>query len=181
VFKNEGRIAGASVDHCHSQLIGIPDVPQRARREQGVIYRAIDLGYTCPLCEDFSSIPQCHERLISESPLFAAICPPASRMPGETWICPREDRAHFDKVTDAEIGELTDLLRDVLNRLAEVFDDPDFNLIVNSAPFKTGGLYHWRIEILPRTTRIAGWELGTGIFINTMFPEDAARLLRESR
>lgn len=181
VFKNEGPDAGASVEHCHSQLIAVAEMPESIRNEQGTIYNAIDRGNECPLCELLSSPNDLSRCLVAESPLFAAICPIAPRLPGETWICPRQDRANFDRISDDELGELADLSRDVLNRISRTFSDPDFNLIVRTAPFGTGGLYHWRIEILPRTTRIAGWELGTGIFINTMFPEDAARLLREAR
>ena len=178
VFKNEGPLAGASVDHCHSQLIGIPDVPLSIEHELRAIYNSLDRGYSCPLCEDLSSGTEYRKRLVAESPLFTAVCPAAPRMPGETWICPREHRAHFDKVTDSEIGELDELLRDVLVRIARVFGDPDWNLIVKTAPFKTGGVYHWRIEVLPRTVTLGGWELGTGLVINTMFPEQAAALLR---
>jgi UDPglucose--hexose-1-phosphate uridylyltransferase len=181
VFKNEGRDAGASLDHCHSQLIGIGGVPEFVRREQGLSGNSLKTTLDCALCDDLASGRHRNDRFVAESPNFVSICPVAPRTPGELWICSRTHRTHFSRMIDDELSELADLLRDHLTRIASVFADPDFNLIVKSAPFAGSRPYHWRVEILPRTTRIAGWELGTGIFINTMFPEVAARLLREAR
>lgn len=179
IFKNEGRGAGASVEHCHSQLIGVADIPITTWHEEGPIRGSGQRRDECALCHDLRSGAQLAMRLVAESPRFLAICPVAPRMPGELWICPRKCWQNF-YMADDEIVELTDVLRDLLTRVAAVFGDPDFNMIVKTAPFRTEGASHWRIEILPRTTRIAGWELGTGIFINTLFPEDAARLLRDA-
>jgi UDPglucose--hexose-1-phosphate uridylyltransferase len=94
-------------------------------------------------------------------------------------VWPTRHRPHFDRTADDEVDDLGDLLLNVLGRIDRVFDRPDFNLIVKTGPFTPdGALYHWRIEILPRTTSTAGWEWGTGLLINTMFPERAAELLR---
>jgi UDPglucose--hexose-1-phosphate uridylyltransferase len=172
VFKNEGPRAGASVEHCHSQLIGILFVPALIEVELNAT-----ANEDCAFCRWMDAEiggPRC----VYVKHGFAAICPTTPRFPGETWLLPRAHAPRFEDATDKDLGRLAINLLDLLDLLARAFGDPDYNLIVKSAPFGYAGPYHWRIEILPRTTTPAGWEWGTGLLINTLFPERAAEMLR---
>jgi UDPglucose--hexose-1-phosphate uridylyltransferase len=171
VFKNEGPAAGASVEHCHSQLIGITFVPPQVADE---LRRSAE---TCSTC-DWLAHERHGPRFVFESERFAVVCPIAPRFPGETWIIPKVHAREFETTDEGVLGELANTMRDLLTRIDRAFAGPDFNLIVRSAPFRGDGSFHWRIEVLPRTTTTAGWEWGTGLLINTMFPERAAELLK---
>jgi UDPglucose--hexose-1-phosphate uridylyltransferase len=171
VFKNEGPRAGASVEHCHSQLIGIPFVPTLVAEELAAVN---DLD--CFFCRIASGSPGW--LVVSKTDGFYVFSPFAPRFPGETWVVPTTHAARFEETTDADLSALAPVLLDLLARMARAFADPAFNLLVKSAPFRYEGPYHWRIEILPRTTTPAGWEWGTGLMINTLFPERAAEMLR---
>jgi UDPglucose--hexose-1-phosphate uridylyltransferase len=172
VFKNEGPAAGASVEHCHSQLIGIPFVPPAVEDE----LRRVASG-RCPSCDSNSRLGP---SFVTESEHFLAACPIAPRFPGETWVLLKEHAGAFEMTPDDHLLDLVRILFDVLARMDRGFGHPDYNLIVRSAPFRYEGTWHWRIELLPRVTTTAGWEWGTGLLINTLFPEDAARLLRDA-
>jgi UDPglucose--hexose-1-phosphate uridylyltransferase len=172
VFKNEGPAAGASVEHCHSQLIGVPFVPPAVADELGLCS-----GGTCPFCRWITD-GRGGPCFVTESQRYGVLCPRAPRFPGETWVLPRSHAADFDSLSDDEAAELAAVLLDLLTRADQALGRPDFNLIVRSAPYRPAGDWHWRIEFLPRTTTTAGWEWGTGLLINTMFPEQAAALLR---
>ena len=168
VFKNEGPAAGASVEHCHSQLIGIPYVPRTVddeNRRAGT--------ERCAYC-DWITAERRGPRWVTASTHFAVICPAAPRFPGESWVLPRKHTDTFELETDSNLVELASVVLDLVARVSRGFGEPDFNLIVRSAPFKPSGRWHWRMEFLPRTTTTAGWEWGTGLLINTMFPERAA-------
>jgi UDPglucose--hexose-1-phosphate uridylyltransferase len=171
VFKNEGPAAGASVEHCHSQLIGISFVPPAVAEE----IEAARPG--CVFC-GWIAAELGGPLHVAESNSFAVLCPPAPRFPGETWVLPKVHASAFETLTDADADELAAAVQDLLARIHRTFNGPDFNLIIKSAPFRHAGPYHWRIEVLPRTTSTAGWEWGTGLLINTLFPERAAELLR---
>jgi UDPglucose--hexose-1-phosphate uridylyltransferase len=172
VFKNEGPAAGASVEHCHSQLIGIPFVPPAVEDE----LRRVASG-RCPYCDSNTRLSP---TFATESDHFLAMCPIAPRFPGETWVLPKEHAGAFETTPDDRLLDLVRILFDVLARMDHAFGQPDYNLIVRSAPFRHDGTWHWRIELLPRVTTTAGWEWGTGLLINIMFPEHAARLLRDA-
>jgi UDPglucose--hexose-1-phosphate uridylyltransferase len=174
VFRNEGPAAGASVEHCHSQLIGLPFVPPAVDEELRLA------GPGCVFC-GWLAAEAGGALFVTESAGFAVLCPPAPRFPGETWVLPKAHAPAFETLTDLELGALADVLRDLVGRIDRSFGRPDFNLIVKSAPFRPAGPFHWRIEALPRTISAAGWEWGTGVVITTMFPEQAADMLRRSR
>jgi UDPglucose--hexose-1-phosphate uridylyltransferase len=180
VFHNEGPAAGASVDHCHSQLIAIPFVPPEVEREIETLAKLAQLAGMCPYCQWIKD-SKASERYVMESERFAVFCPPAPRFPGESWLLPKYHIHAFDTLGDDKLYELADVLLDLLIRVSRVFEDPDFNLIVKLGAFPLSDQFHWRIELLPRTITTAGWEFGTGLMINTMFPETAARLLRAAR
>ena len=174
VFKNEGPAAGASVEHCHSQLLGLPFVPPAVDEEL-----ARNAAGPCGYCRWIAT-----ERggpcWVAGSDRFAVVCPPSPRVPGETWVLPTNHAPSFEAMDDRGREDLATVVRDLLGRVSRAGGDPDYNLIVRSAPFRHDGTWHWRIELLPRLTTTAGWEWGTGLLINTMFPEQAARLLRDA-
>ncbi|HEY2761863.1 MAG TPA: HIT domain-containing protein, partial [Pirellulales bacterium] len=122
------------------------------------------------------------QSIVAVTPNFLAFCPFAARLAYETWIIPRQHVAHFDAIAPETLSELASLLRMVLVKLERIVKLSAYNYIVHTAPFDTTGSdhYHWHIEILPRTTSLAGFELGTGCYINTVLPERAATVLREA-
>lgn len=174
VFKNEGPAAGASVEHCHSQLLGVPFVPRLVTEELAAVADE-DCAF-CRWIERETGGP----RVVAESDGYVVLCPVAPRFPGETWVLPQAHAKNFEDAPDAEIGRLAGVLLDSLGRINRAFGDPDLNAIVKSAPFGHLGPYHWRIEVLPRIASPAGWELATGLLINTLLPERAAELLRQA-
>ena len=120
--------------------------------------------------------------LIAQSHNFVAFCPFASRFAYETWIMPRRHRSHFGEIESESLPELAALFREVLVKLERIVKLPAYNYIIHTAPFDTAAPdhYHWHIEILPRIANLAGFELGTGCFINTVPPDQAAATLREA-
>jgi UDPglucose--hexose-1-phosphate uridylyltransferase len=120
------------------------------------------------------------ERMLIETPGFVAFMPYAGRFPFETWILPRRHESHFEEIDDSEGHALATMLKRTLVTLESALDRPPYNYLVHTAPFRSPPLahYHWHIEILPRLTEIAGFELGTGCYINPVPPEQAADFLR---
>src|SRR5262249_39334598 len=115
---------------------------------------------------------------VAETEGYIVLCPFAPRFPGETWVLPTTHAPRFESFRDVELEPVATVLQDLLGRTHRASGGADFNVIVKSAPFHYEGPYHWRLEVLPGATSTAGWEWGTGLLINTMFPERAAELLR---
>jgi UDPglucose--hexose-1-phosphate uridylyltransferase len=182
IFKNGGPAAGSTLVHLHSQLmalgIGGPAIGDRLARFQSHAER---FGQ-CPLCQTLGQLRGNEQWVVGGTPNFVAYCPFASRFAYEMWIAPRQHAAHFDPAGPEDMSELSGLLRTVLVKLERIVKLPAYNYIVHTAPFDTLGSdhYHWHIEILPRTTSLAGFELGAGCYINTVPPERAAAALREA-
>ena len=167
-FKNEGGPAGASIEHVHSQVLALPDVPPDAAA------RAARFGAACPICDDRGN-----DRYVAEAGGFVARVPRAPRFPHEVRFAPLAHQARFEDLSDAR--PLATLLADVLGRVSRALGAPPYNLVVHTAPFREPGRFHWHLELMPRTTRPGGCEWGTGVFINTVAPEDSARRLREAQ
>ena len=180
VFKNFGAGAGTSLLHAHSQILAVPVYPRRWMDALGVSMRYFDETGTNVYDDVVASERAAGTRLVTETDGFIAFCPFASANPYETWIMPIEGRSSFGTLPEEDVPALAALVRDVLGRLRVAADDPDFNLIVNSAPAESaqGALYRWHLTIVPRLTLPAGFELGSGISINPMMPEQAAEVLR---
>ena len=183
IFKNQGALAGASLPHAHSQLIATPFVPVAIQDElYGSLRYFSDKG-----CAIFGEMIRQElatgSRIVVDAPHFVAFCPYASRFPFETWVLPKQPASHYENIGLDAIIELGTILKTVLLKLERALDDPPFNYMIHSAPFDQPELpwYNWHLEILPRTTRVAGFEWGSGSYINTVFPEVAARILREVR
>jgi UDPglucose--hexose-1-phosphate uridylyltransferase len=175
VFKNQGPSAGASLSHCHSQLIATRTIPDDILRELAAFERD-----TCPLCDRIAT-ERDGPRHLTTTPYFAVVCPYAPRFPGETWFVPHRHVGCFRELDDRELHDFADVLKRVLLAMESAYGSYDYNIVVKSAPLAPlagGGTYHLRIEILPRTIYLAGWEWGTGVAINPLLPETAAAKIR---
>lgn len=181
IFKNTGALAGASLDHTHSQLIAMPLVPDEIENEltnakTHYEQRGRDL-FGDMITQELDD----EARVVVDTPSYLAFCPYASRFAFETWIVPKTQQSHYEDVSRKHIEELGTLMKQVLGRIDAALGEPPFNYVLHTAPFPGGPRkdYRWHIEILPRLSRAAGFEWGTGSFINAVPPEDAARFLRE--
>ena len=180
IFKNHGQAAGASISHPHSQLIATPIVPRRVLDEVNAVNHHYDAtGGSCIYCEIVETELQERQRIVSENRSFLSLSPYAGRFPFETWILPKRHEMAFEDIGDEERAPLAWMLKDVLGRLYHVLGNPPFNYYIHTAPCDRKEVrYHWHLEITPRLTPMAGFERGTGFYINPVMPEDAASILR---
>jgi len=182
IFRNHGARAGTSLAHPHSQIIATPIVPPHVRypMEQAVMY--YDRFGRCVYCDMLEEEIEQKERIIMETENFVTFCPYASRSPFETRIYPKKHKASYMLIDNNEIDELADVLRTVLGKLRVCLDDPDYNYIIRSSPVGDENTrhLHWYMVLIPKISTPAGFEIGSGIYINSMPPEDAARYLRET-
>jgi len=180
LFRNHGRSAGASLAHPHSQLIALPVLPRRAEEELEVARAYFAEHARCLYCDVLEAELEAGQRIVYENEGFVAYEPYASRFPFETWIVPRRHTASFGDLPDEDLPDAADALGQTLYRLHAVLDNPPYNFILHTAPYDPipGHFYHWHIEIMPRLTQVAGFEWGTGFYINVTPPEEAARFLR---
>jgi UDPglucose--hexose-1-phosphate uridylyltransferase len=183
LFRNHGRTAGASLSHPHSQLIALPVVPKRAREELEASERYFGKQGQCIFCAMIAQEAATRERLVWEDEHFIAVVPYAARFPFEVWLLPRGHQADFADVASPMVAPLARALRETLNRLHTSLANPPYNFIIHSMPYREDvrHSYHWHIEIFPRLTQVAGFEWGSGFYINPVVPEDAARYLREAK
>jgi len=182
IFRNQGEGAGTSLVHPHSQIIGTPVVPEEIRRRLDASQRYYDDLGTCVYCDILDYEIKEKTRVVCSNSGFVALCPFASAVPFEVWILPRRHASSFGVLSDGEIPLLGKMLRDVLQRMYRLLGNPDYNYVVRSAPHHSAGEphFHWYVEILPRLTTRAGFEIGSGININVVVPEDAAEQLRKA-
>jgi len=182
LFKNHGEPAGASLEHTHSQLIALPIVPKRVHEEVDNSKRYFDEKERCIFCDMIHQEIETEKRVILENDQFIAIAPYAPRFPFETWILPRQHSSAFENMPSPLYGSLARLLREFLVRLDTVLAKPSYNFVVHTSPIgkEMNDYYHLHIEMMPKLTRRAGFEWGTGFYINPTPPEDAARFLREA-
>jgi UDPglucose--hexose-1-phosphate uridylyltransferase len=182
VFKNVGAAAGASLEHSHSQLIVTPIVPISVWEEMTGSMEFFNYRGRCIYCDMIHQELGAEQRIILDTPNFVAFAPYASRFPFETWVLPRNHNSHYENIQKTEIEELGSVLKMILRKLEAALDKPAYNYIIHTAPFDTQSLphYHWHMEIIPRLTRVAGFEWGTGFYINPVPPEQAAAFLRET-
>ena len=179
IFKNHGREAGASIEHPHTQLIATPIVPKRVKEELSGSERYFGQFSRCVFCDMLAEEHESRLRMVEETERFVAFCPFAARFPFETWILPRQHRSHFDAIDEADIHDLARCLWRVLARIRAVLGDVPYNYILHTAPCQDAPqpYFHWHLEIMPKMTKIAGFEWGTGFFINPTPPELAAAQL----
>ncbi len=179
-FRNHGQSAGASLSHPHSQIVGTPIIPPHIRRKYEVAIRYFDDTGQCIYCAVRNAESANKERVILESRSLIVIHPFASQVPFETWILPKRHNPSFAYIEDDELDDLAVALRSILGAMYSSLGNPDYNLIVHTAPVEDEHkpYFLWHVEIRPRLATAAGFELGTGIFINTAVPEQTATYFR---
>jgi UDPglucose--hexose-1-phosphate uridylyltransferase len=182
IFKNLGAAAGASLEHAHSQLIVTPMVPHNAREELLGAEASHRRTGQCVYCAMIRQELAAGVRIVADLPGFVAFCPFASRVPLETWILPKEHASHYEEIEGSDLRKLAAALKQTLARIESVLDQPAYNYLIHTAPFDTRGLahYHWHIEVIPSLTKMAGFEWGSGFYINPVTPEEAAARLRQA-
>ncbi len=182
VFKNHGEAAGASLEHPHSQLIATPIIPIMVREELTGAADYYRRKERCVWCDIVRQERRAQRRLIAERGGFVALAPFAPRFPCETWIVPARHGAAFEESGIEELRGLAELLGDFLRRMNRVLGEPAYNFMLHTAPLDEPDLayFHWHLEIIPKLTKVAGFEWGSGFFINPVPPEAAAASLREA-
>jgi len=181
LFRNHGRAAGASLSHPHSQLIALPVIPKRAAEELEAAERHFGRNGVCVFCRLIEQELAVRDRIVFENERFVALQPYAARFPFETWLMPKEHRASFGALSEGDVLPFAEALRTTLHALHSCLNNPPYNFIVHTAPYSdhAGHFYHWHLEIMPRLTQVAGFEWGSGFYINPVVPEQGARFLRE--
>jgi len=181
IFKNVGAAAGASLEHTHSQLIVTPIVPINVWEEMTGSLEFFNYRGRCVFCDMIQQEIATEKRVVVDTPGFIAFCPFASRFPFETWILPKTHASHFENIQKNEVDDLAGVMRQVIGKIESALDQPAYNYIIHTAPFDVQelGHYHWHIEIIPSITKTAGFEWGTGFYINPVPPEQAATFLRD--
>lgn len=180
IFKNHGESAGTSLKHPHWQLIATPVVPRLLRVQHAVATEFFDQTGTCVHCALLEHELAARKRVLAVNDEFVALLPYASHVPFETWILPRRHQSSFGWVERERLRPLAEVLKSVLLKLHRGLENPDFNLTIDSVSRgdESKVYFLWHIRILPRLTTPAGFELGSGMSINTVLPEDAAAYLR---
>jgi UDPglucose--hexose-1-phosphate uridylyltransferase len=179
-FKNHGPSAGTSLAHPHCQLIGVPVVPHtvRARLQDALAY--FDEHGSCAFCDMWRQELEAGARVIVAGKHCLSFIPFAALSPFHIWIVPTRHMPLFTQATNAEIEDLAEVLRVTLAKLYHGLRDPDFNFAIRNAPTHEGTSrsFHWYISIVPKVSKMAGFEVGTGMFINPSLPERSAEFLR---
>jgi len=180
IFKNHGVGAGTSLEHPHSQLIATPVISSQVRHRLYEALRHYDEFGECMFCQALQEELEEPTRVVVASERFVVVEPFASASPFATYLYPRRHMASFGAISDAEIQDMALVLKMILAKLYVGLQNPDFNYAIRTAPHENAGVmyYHWYVSIIPRLTRVAGFELGSGMFINTVLPEAAAEFLR---
>ncbi|HTL71016.1 MAG TPA: galactose-1-phosphate uridylyltransferase [Candidatus Eisenbacteria bacterium] len=192
LFANHGLIFGSPSDvvrHSRSQMVAMPITPKRVKEELLAAKIYFERRDRCVFCDIVRQESADKSRMVAENDSFLAFCPFASRSPFEIWVMPRRHSPDFGSIDEKEAPAFAAILKDCLGRLRTLLDDPSYNSILHTAPYRHKKRethwktieedYHWYFQISPRLTQSAGFEWGTGIHINPTPPEDAALLLRE--
>lgn len=182
IIHNHGKKAGASLSHPHSQLFATPVVPPIVEDELERTKAYFQKNKKCVFCQIVKEERRAKTRIVVENSKFIAFCPYASRLPFETWITPKKHQASFQNLNETEIRDFAEILKKLLSKLRRKLGDVSYNFYIHTSPSeKYSNSYHWHLELFPKLTIPAGFEMGTGIMINICPPEDAARLLRGTK
>ena len=183
LFKNFGLSAGASLEHTHTQLIALPIVPKRVNEELKGAERYFEFRDRCAYCDMLHQEWQEGERLVCENRLFVALCPYVSSFPFELKVFPKEHHSDFTQISDEAVKDFGAILKEILLRMRVTLSDPSYNFIIHTSPIEPAEReeYHWHLELIPKLTKVAGFEWGTGFYINPTPPELAAKYLREAK
>ena len=182
IFRNHGLRAGTSLEHPHSQLIATPVIPPHVRNPIEQAVRYYDSQGQCLYCVMLAEEMRRQERIIAETDFFIAYAPYASRTPFEVRLMPKKHQASFADIDGKEIADFGGFLKDILARIHRGLGNPDYNFIIRSAPVgdENAKYFHRSMLIIPKLTTPAGFEIGTGIYINVTYPEECAEFLKSS-
>lgn len=183
LFKNVGFAAGASLEHVHSQIIAVPYVWDAVEMELAGALEFHKQQGSCVYCDLIARESSAGTRVVLENEHFLACTAFAGRQPYETWIVPKLHASDFHLIGDDELASLAELLHDLVARLQTCLTRLAYNLVLHTAPVggKHADTYHWHWELIPRSTRLAGLEFGSGAHINPLSPERAASFLRNAK
>ncbi|MEN2998892.1 MAG: galactose-1-phosphate uridylyltransferase [Brevinematia bacterium] len=181
IFRNHGYKAGASLVHPHSQILALPIIPRDVKQRVEEAFKYYSDHGKCVFCRVIEEEMKTRERVVIESEYFISVVLYAASSPFHSWILPKRHSSRFSDITEEEIRDLGKHLKTFLLKLYKGLNNPDYNYIVRTSPVSYGRnkYFHWYITIVPRLTRSAGFELGSGMFINPSIPEEDARFLRE--
>ncbi|MDD3149663.1 MAG: galactose-1-phosphate uridylyltransferase [Candidatus Gastranaerophilales bacterium] len=179
IFRNNGKSAGASLPHPHSQLIATPVVPPTVKKEMNGAEKFFNENEKCVFCHLIEEEIKENKRIIAQNDDFIAFCPFASFYSFETWIIPKFHSANFEVITESQLKNFAKIYKITMFKLHKGFNNPPYNYYIHTSPLQENcdKFYHWHMEIIPKFTFPAGFELGTGIFINSSVPEDCAKFL----
>lgn len=182
IYKNSGPAAGASMAHVHSQLAATSFVPQTFAREYEGAFSYLEKNQVCFFCQEVGGSKVSRERIVHSSEHFSILCPIAPRQSYESWIVPQKHNARFESVSEENLEALAADVHSLLKALRRLVPNVAYNLMLHTGPANTSydSAYHWHWRLLPRLTRFAGIELGSGVMINSVAPEVAAERLREA-
>ncbi len=189
VYKNSGREAGAVFSHPHSQIIATPIIPKRVKEELDGAKEYYAYKERCIFCDILREELRYGQRVIFETKSFIAFCPYAQRFSFEFWIVPKRHSCAFQDTYPDEMEDFGLMLFTVMKKLGAALRNPPYNYIIHSAPNRIprrnhwhtlGEDFHWHMEVMPRLTRVSGFEWGSGFYVVATSPEDAAKYLREA-
>ncbi|MFQ5450754.1 MAG: galactose-1-phosphate uridylyltransferase [Nitrospinaceae bacterium] len=183
IFKNQGEAAGATLEHTHSQLIALPIIPQLVRDEITGARRHFEYKERCIFCDLIAQEKGDGRRIVIQNGRFITLCPYAPRFPFEMWILPQFHSARFEDCQAEDFSQLASLLKESLIRMRIALGEPPYNIVLHTSPVNGDHdkQYHWHLEIMPKLTKLAGFEQGTGFYINPTLPEIAAETLRNTK
>lgn len=182
LFKNHGEAAGASLEHSHTQLVATPIVPRRILEELEGCKQHFEMKERCIFCDIIAQELTVGKRVVAENADYISIAPFAPRFPFETWILPKMHQAHFEQSFQGNFYSLARIMKENLMRMNGALGNPPYNFVLHTSPcndWRGPKHHHWHFEIMPKLTRIAGFEWGTGFYINPTPPEDSAAYLRD--
>jgi UDPglucose--hexose-1-phosphate uridylyltransferase len=188
VFKNEGWLAGSTLNHAHSQIIATPVIPKFVKEKLDGAKSYFDYKERCIFCDIIRQDLAAGDRIVEETRHFLVMAPFAPRFPFEVWIYPKKHGCAYVDITKEEIMDFSRTIKNTLSRIGKVLNNPPYNFMLYTAPNRVprsghwhtlNDDFHWHLEIIPRLTRIAGFEWGSGFYINPTPPEDAAKYLRD--
>jgi UDPglucose--hexose-1-phosphate uridylyltransferase len=180
LFRNQGRSTGTELSHPHAQVVGSSVVPASVRHRMDEAQKHYDQNNECVFCRTVEEERAQGQRIVAENEHFVAFVLFASLSPFHLWILPKRHTPAFDKVTEAEQKSLAAILRLVLGKIDAGLGSPDYSFVIQSTPQDRGTTeaFHWYISLVVRSGRAAGFELGSGMYLNNVVPEDAARFLQ---
>ncbi len=181
IFKNHGPAAGATLCHSHCQLIALPMVPAQVTAELSGSRQYYQKMKRCIFCDLIEQELKNEVRVVYDTEAVVALSSFAARVPYETWILPRAHFSHFETASDVLLEELSVVFKTVMQKINTALQKPSYNFVLHTGPLREEALvnYHWHLEILPRVANVAGFEWGTGMFINSISPEEAAVRLKK--